>query len=469
MKKLASLLVIILIATFSGVSAQTNSNNMDSLFVFASPGVNPQTEEIISITMVGTFSSDYVRSWVVRPNFTDTIFSTPRSVPPDSISDIYTGLTSNTVYSCGAYAIFSGLKSSVKVFTTALCSFTAGIEHSSLGCIDSVYSLQVGTPYTHQWKIGANNIPGATLPYYKATISGNYSCSVSNGTCTQISNTISVTITDLVIVASSPMTICKGDSVQISASGADAYSWSPIVGLNNPNIANPMAGPAATTNYTVTGSTNGCSGSASVKVTVVALPVVSIIPSATSACVDAVNDITFTLQPAGGTLFGDGISGNIFIPSLAGEGYHTINYAFTNASGCSGNASTIIRVLETPVVDSIKRKGSLGTTLIVYGSFAYHIDIKVGTKVYSTATQNSKQAIFDDVSISSGDLLLIRSTEGGCFSVWDFGLGVEEYLTKDLNQNADNRIFDLLGREVKNPQPGTLYIIRGGKKFIYKK
>ncbi|WP_020529441.1 gliding motility-associated C-terminal domain-containing protein [Flexithrix dorotheae] len=51
--------------------------------------------------------------------------------------------------------------------------------------------------------------------------------------------------------AGADQAICYGDQVEISASGGVNYQWSPTVGLNNPNIANPMANPIATTQYTV--------------------------------------------------------------------------------------------------------------------------------------------------------------------------------------------------------------------------
>jgi len=55
------------------------------------------------------------------------------------------------------------------------------------------------------------------------------------------------------------VTICEGNIVQLNAIGGSNYVWSPAIGLNNPNIANPIATPTATTTYTVTGvSTNGC-------------------------------------------------------------------------------------------------------------------------------------------------------------------------------------------------------------------
>ncbi|GIV41734.1 MAG: hypothetical protein KatS3mg034_1044 [Vicingaceae bacterium] len=54
--------------------------------------------------------------------------------------------------------------------------------------------------------------------------------------------------------------ICKGDSVQLFASGGTNYYWLPTTGLSNPNIANPMASPDSTTLYIVRiENTPGCS------------------------------------------------------------------------------------------------------------------------------------------------------------------------------------------------------------------
>jgi photosystem II stability/assembly factor-like uncharacterized protein len=48
-----------------------------------------------------------------------------------------------------------------------------------------------------------------------------------------------------------------------------SYSWSPATGLSNPYIANPVASPTATTTYTCTAiTTNGCSSSKTVTITV---------------------------------------------------------------------------------------------------------------------------------------------------------------------------------------------------------
>lgn len=53
--------------------------------------------------------------------------------------------------------------------------------------------------------------------------------------------------------------ICNGSSIVLQASGGVSYQWSPVTGLNNPSIANPVASPGSPTTYTVTVTDiNGC-------------------------------------------------------------------------------------------------------------------------------------------------------------------------------------------------------------------
>ncbi|MCU7548857.1 PKD domain-containing protein [Chitinophagaceae bacterium LB-8] len=47
--------------------------------------------------------------------------------------------------------------------------------------------------------------------------------------------------------------VCVGNSVLLSAWGADSFSWYPATGLDNPNIHNPKARPLTSTLYTVVG------------------------------------------------------------------------------------------------------------------------------------------------------------------------------------------------------------------------
>jgi gliding motility-associated-like protein len=57
-------------------------------------------------------------------------------------------------------------------------------------------------------------------------------------------------------------TIIKyGSSLQLTASGAQLYSWTPVGSLDNPALQNPVASPLEVTDYIVTGYVDGCSGS----------------------------------------------------------------------------------------------------------------------------------------------------------------------------------------------------------------
>ncbi|HTI07017.1 MAG TPA: CshA/CshB family fibrillar adhesin-related protein [Puia sp.] len=80
----------------------------------------------------------------------------------------------------------------------------------------------------------------------------------------------------MTVATRSDTTICAGQPVQLSATGGIQYSWSTGAGLSDPAIANPIATPATTTVYTVTGSTpQGCQASASLTIGVRPLPVIT--------------------------------------------------------------------------------------------------------------------------------------------------------------------------------------------------
>tara|TARA_B100000809_G_C15139548_1_gene532449 strand:+ start:2980 stop:7758 length:4779 start_codon:yes stop_codon:yes gene_type:complete len=72
------------------------------------------------------------------------------------------------------------------------------------------------------------------------------------------------------VFASTDVTICGTQGAVLQGSGSGTYSWSPALGLSNPNIQAPTATPAVTTVYTLTGNLTGsCANTDQVTVHVV--------------------------------------------------------------------------------------------------------------------------------------------------------------------------------------------------------
>ena len=92
---------------------------------------------------------------------------------------------------------------------------------------------------------------------------------------------------------------------------------------------------------------NGSSTECAFFINVHPMPEVSC-PGDVSVCV---NEAAFPLsgsQPEGGTYTGDGVSGNIFDPALAGIGSHAIVYTFTSEAGCTSDCEFTITVNPLP-------------------------------------------------------------------------------------------------------------------------
>ncbi|MFA6923632.1 MAG: PKD domain-containing protein [Bacteroidales bacterium] len=159
--------------------------------------------------------------------------------------------------------------------TSTITNFTLTANDDTICCGQSA-SLLVsinGNPPAgiiinwYKDSVGGNIIytgnPYVTIPlcvdtvFYASTCPGTYRIPVK------------VKIDLINVTAGNNTTTCSGNSVQLHASGAVSYSWSPSTGLNQTNISDPTANPTITTTYIVTGtSIKGCTDTAKVVITV---------------------------------------------------------------------------------------------------------------------------------------------------------------------------------------------------------
>ncbi|MES2627403.1 MAG: T9SS type A sorting domain-containing protein, partial [Bacteroidota bacterium] len=121
-------------------------------------------------------------------------------------------------------------------------------------------------------------------------------------------------------------------------------------GVANGSFTAANAGPGThTIIYTFTNNMN-CVTSASTKVTVNSLPLVSLNAFA-AVCQDAASFALNGGTPMSGSYSGPSVSGNNFSASTAGAGTHTITYTYTRPStGCKSTATNTILVRATPQV-----------------------------------------------------------------------------------------------------------------------
>ncbi|MDI3527606.1 MAG: hypothetical protein PWR03_1789 [Tenuifilum sp.] len=140
---------------------------------------------------------------------------------------------------------------------------------------------------------------------------------------------------------------CDGTTVTIDAgdyNNSPSYSWS--TGATTQTIEVTESG---TYSVTVTDA-NGCSDTGSKTITFQQAPNVTI-NDFTPVC-SSQSELTLTgASPEGGTWSGNTVVGNIFYPSQAGAGNHTITYAYTDSYGCTSSASKEITVNPSPIVD----------------------------------------------------------------------------------------------------------------------
>ncbi len=285
-------------------------------------------------------------------------------------------------------------------------------------CIGSSVNLAASGASTYLWSptAGLNNSTGATVTA-SPNLTSSYSITgtAANGCSSSSSVTVTVNTLPTVTVNPAAVSICAGNNIQLSAIGANTYSWIPVVSLNNNLISNPIASPATTTTYTVTGSSGvGCTANATALVTVNPLPTVSVSPTSVLFCpgnsvtLNAIGAINYLWSPAIGLSSSTG-------SSVTASDSATTNYSVTgtDGNGCSAIAYADV-VLDPYPVASFDVFPSIGCSPLIVN--------------FQSTSSNGVNAVwnFGDGASGSGnftqhiytigiyDVQLISSNTSGC-------------------------------------------------------
>ncbi|MCX6271995.1 MAG: T9SS type A sorting domain-containing protein, partial [Bacteroidetes bacterium] len=172
--------------------------------------------------------------------------------------------------------------SAVVVINPTLNAYAGGIQTICQGnSITLPASITGGTPpYSITWTpANTLNNPSIQNPVASPLFTTYYTIQVTdiNG-CMDNDNALVIVKPKPVVNAGLDKVILLGGSVQMTATvtGGQApftYTWTPVTGLNNANILNPIASPTVTTTYTLhVTSAFGCSVSDQVVITVNTVP-----------------------------------------------------------------------------------------------------------------------------------------------------------------------------------------------------
>ena len=250
-------------------------------------------------------------------------------------------------------------------------------------------------------------------PYASPTSTTTYTVTVTNASgCTAMDSAIVNIVTVLTANAGYDSSICSGESTTLNASGGTGFSWSPTAGLNNPNIANPVASPTTTTTYNVIVTSGTCPpASDSVLITVNPNPPV---PTITK------NGLTLMSSSATGNQWffnGDTIlnaTSQFYI--VTQNGFYTVEV--TNSYGCSSISSAFsvvdVGINEFSVSDfmNIYPNPSEGCFTLEYTGYNSNQGIEIviynrlGSRIYHSENFNQKTLI--DLSKQPKGIYLVR-------------------------------------------------------------
>lgn len=223
----------------------------------------------------------------------------------------------------------------VVVTVNPLPTIDAGANQSVCPGTSVSVSGSGGVSYT--WDNGATN---ATPFVINATTTFTVTGTDANG----CQNTDQVTITVLPlpnVSAGNDQSICVGQSVTLTATGASTYSW-------DNGITNGVSfSPTATATYTVTGTdASGCQNTDQVTVTVNALPTVS---AGTDVTVCTGFPVTLAGSGAVTYTWDNGVTDGVaFTPTTTGV-YTVIG---VDANGCQNTDQVTVTVNQFPPIDA---------------------------------------------------------------------------------------------------------------------
>lgn len=205
-----------------------------------------------SLQLTGTGAG--VFSWTPLTNIIGANTATPLVFPPVP-TKYYALLTAAT-----------GCKSLDSLTVTPKFDLTNAIAGPITICEEDTVTLTGTSNYSNnlswQWTpVATVESPTLDITRVYPIVNTTYTLKTRWGNHCIATKTHTINVTPLAIPNAGPDAfVCGGgqSSTQLNASGGLTYQWTPVTGLNNPNIPNPIASPTVPTYYVVAVGVAGC-------------------------------------------------------------------------------------------------------------------------------------------------------------------------------------------------------------------
>lgn len=242
------------------------------------------------------------------------------------------------------------------------CSLLAQVSNNGPLCEGSTLQLICNNPQpnsTYSWT-GPNgfssNLPNPIIPNSNNSHSGSYTIIITSNNISSPPATTNVVIIDKpdLSITANDYSVCMGDTVILTASGATHYVWSNGLGIGDSHLISPLA----TTTYTVTGTSFGCSDTASCTILVNSNPNTNIVLTGQIYCPDDGFIPVSSTTTGGGGVYNYSWSGtNVYHvnannteitlnPSDCNEIF-TVFLTATDQNGCSSKDSAYYHLTDT--------------------------------------------------------------------------------------------------------------------------
>lgn len=138
-------------------------------------------------------------------------------------------------------------------------------------------------------------------------------------------------------------TICKGDELQMQATGGILYNWRPNIGLSCQNCPNPTMSPDSSKMYRLTViKANGCRKTIPIVLKVNPLPNITTLTATTDTCGNNTGAILGTATGTQPLLYTLSNATTQATPNFLNLSDGDYNYTVTDANGCKTTEPTIV-------------------------------------------------------------------------------------------------------------------------------